>query len=113
MINNTKEKRCPKGTRKDPKTNECVPYIKPDKKTADSKYHIEKAMGHGVRNQTEFIITNDFLYNTKNNYTRTDYNAVKIENLKQTRKKKIFSLITYLRLGIQKRRQVRLVKINI
>jgi len=87
MINNTKEKRCPKGTRKDPKTNECVPYIKSDKKISDSKYQMEKAMGHGVRNQTEFIITNDFLYNTKNNYTRTDYNAVKLENLKQVHDK--------------------------
>ena len=39
--NNTKEKRCPKGSRRDPITKECVEIAKKDKEN-ESKYHIEK-----------------------------------------------------------------------
>lgn len=82
MNNNTKEKRCPKGSRRDPITKECVEIVKKDN-VKESKYQIEKAMGHGARNQVEFVISNDFLYNVKNIYARKDYNAIKVEHLKK------------------------------
>jgi len=77
-----KVKRCPKGTRKDPITDECVTHVK---KTIiiDEKYHIDKVMGQGARNKIEFVITNEFLYNTDSKYTRKHYILLKLENLKQ------------------------------